>query len=144
MYVLFDLDDTLVHSGAVREAFAVAAREHGISPDALAATLDALPGRPALEVFEALDLPAAAARQATSRFLFILDELNDNPAAGIGQKPTEQLRKEGTPNLSHIALPTVRRALVSRRLCRAFLIAHSFFSSRRIWVQLGLWTLFSM
>jgi phosphoglycolate phosphatase len=77
MYVLFDLDDTLVHSDAVREAFAVAAREHGIPAGALASTLDALPGRPALEVFEALGLPAAAARHATSCFLAVLDELND-------------------------------------------------------------------
>jgi phosphoglycolate phosphatase-like HAD superfamily hydrolase len=77
MYVLFDLDDTLVHSDAVREAFAVVARGHDIAPDALAETLDALPGRPALEVFEALGLSGEAARRATSRFLAVLDELND-------------------------------------------------------------------
>jgi phosphoglycolate phosphatase-like HAD superfamily hydrolase len=77
MYVLFDLDDTLVHSDAVRLAFAIVAREHGIPAAALAATLEALPGRPALEVFQALELPMTAARQATTRFLFILDELND-------------------------------------------------------------------
>jgi phosphoglycolate phosphatase-like HAD superfamily hydrolase len=77
MYVLFDLDDTLVHSDAVREAFAVVAREHGVAADALAATLDALPGRPAREVFEALGLAAGAARDATSRFLRALDELNE-------------------------------------------------------------------
>jgi phosphoglycolate phosphatase-like HAD superfamily hydrolase len=77
MYVLFDLDDTLVHSDAVREAFAIVAREHGVPVDALASALDALPGRPALEVFEALCLPATAARHATSRFLTVLDELND-------------------------------------------------------------------
>src|SRR5690242_453652 len=77
MYVLFDLDDTLVHSDAVREAFAVVVGEHDIAADALAETLDALPGRPALEVFEALGLTCAAARRATSRFLTVLDELND-------------------------------------------------------------------
>ena len=77
MYVLFDLDDTLVHSDAVREAFAVVAREHGIPADALASALDALPGRPAREVFGALGLAAIAARDATCRFLAVLDELND-------------------------------------------------------------------
>ena len=77
MYVLFDLDDTLVHSDAVREAFAVVACEHGIAADALVATLDAHPGRPALEIFVALGLTAAAAHQATSRFLTVLDELNE-------------------------------------------------------------------
>ena len=79
--MLFDLDDTLVHSDAVREAFAVVARGHGIAADALATTLDALPGRPALEVFEALGLSGAAARSATSRFLSVLDELNDRVPA---------------------------------------------------------------
>lgn len=77
MYVLFDLDDTLVHSDAVREAFAVVACEHGICADVLVATLDAHPGRPALEIFHALGLTAAAAHAATSRFLSVLDELND-------------------------------------------------------------------
>jgi phosphoglycolate phosphatase-like HAD superfamily hydrolase len=76
MYVLFDLDDTLVHSDAVREAFAVVAREHGIGGERLAAVLDALPGRPALEVFQALGLRAAA-EEATARFLAVLEELND-------------------------------------------------------------------
>ena len=75
--MLFDLDDTLVHSDAVREAFAVVAREHGIAAHALASALDALPGRPALEVFEAIGLRGSAARSATSRFLTVLDELND-------------------------------------------------------------------
>jgi phosphoglycolate phosphatase-like HAD superfamily hydrolase len=75
--VLFDLDDTLVHSDAVREAFAVVAREQGIAAYALTATLDALPGRPALEVLQAAGVARAAAPEATSRFLTVLDELND-------------------------------------------------------------------
>src|SRR4051812_2983869 len=73
MYVIFDLDDTLVHSDAVREAFAVVAGEHGIALDVLEDVLDTLPGRPALEIFAALGL----GREATARFLDALDELND-------------------------------------------------------------------
>src|SRR3954454_19157296 len=65
MYVIFDLDDTLVHSDAVREAFVVVAGEHEIALDVLADVLDTLPGRPALEIFAALGLR----RQATARFL---------------------------------------------------------------------------
>jgi phosphoglycolate phosphatase-like HAD superfamily hydrolase len=75
--VLFDLDDTLVHSDAVREAFAVVAREQGISAVTLAVTLDELPGRPAFEIFLALGLADNAARAACSRFFAVLDELND-------------------------------------------------------------------
>jgi phosphoglycolate phosphatase-like HAD superfamily hydrolase len=77
MYVLFDLDDTLVHSDAVRKAFAVVAREHGIPADTLEATLDALPGRAAREVFAALGLSPEPAADAATRFLALLDELND-------------------------------------------------------------------
>jgi phosphoglycolate phosphatase-like HAD superfamily hydrolase len=77
MYVLFDLDDTLVHSDAVREAFAVVAREHSISASSLASTLDELPGRPALEIFEALGLVGEHARAACARFFAVLDEVND-------------------------------------------------------------------
>jgi phosphoglycolate phosphatase-like HAD superfamily hydrolase len=77
MYVLFDLDDTLVHSDAVREAFAVVAREHGIPADALGATLDALPGRPAAEIFAVLGLSPEPAEAAAVRFLALLDELNE-------------------------------------------------------------------
>jgi phosphoglycolate phosphatase-like HAD superfamily hydrolase len=77
MYVLFDLDDTLVHSDAVREAFAVVAREHSICALSLASTLEALPGRPALEIFEALGFAGDAARNACTRFFAVLDELND-------------------------------------------------------------------
>jgi phosphoglycolate phosphatase-like HAD superfamily hydrolase len=76
MYVIFDLDDTLVHSDAVRDAFGVVAREHGISGELLSDVLAALPGRPALEIFRALGL-GSVARAATARFLAVLDELND-------------------------------------------------------------------
>ncbi len=75
-YVIFDLDDTLVHSDAVREAFAIAADAYGVRPRRLLRTLDALPGRPALEIFEALGLTRAQAIEATTRFLSELDALN--------------------------------------------------------------------
>ena len=75
--VLFDLDDTLVHSDAVREAFAIIACEHEIGRDRLCGVLDALTGRPALEVFQALGLRGEPAHAATSRFLSVLDELNE-------------------------------------------------------------------
>jgi phosphoglycolate phosphatase-like HAD superfamily hydrolase len=75
-YVIFDLDDTLVHSDAVREAFEVAGEEYGIKRWVLMRTLDALPGRPALEIFEALGLTRAEAVAATDLFLAELDDLN--------------------------------------------------------------------
>jgi phosphoglycolate phosphatase-like HAD superfamily hydrolase len=75
-YVIFDLDDTLVHSDAVRVAFAIVADGFAISEEVLTRTLDALPGRPAREVFEALGLSAEHAVAATQRFLRELDELN--------------------------------------------------------------------
>jgi phosphoglycolate phosphatase-like HAD superfamily hydrolase len=75
-YVIFDLDDTLVHSDAVREAFACVAAERGIDQRTLDATLDMLPGRPAREIFEALNLTPREAIAATDRFLKRLDELN--------------------------------------------------------------------
>jgi phosphoglycolate phosphatase-like HAD superfamily hydrolase len=75
-YVIFDLDDTLVHSDAVREAYATVAAAHGIEREALTRTLDALPGRPAREIFEALGLHPHLAVEATDRFLAVLDELN--------------------------------------------------------------------
>jgi phosphoglycolate phosphatase-like HAD superfamily hydrolase len=75
-YVIFDLDDTLVHSDAVREAFACVARERGIDAQVLNDTLDELPGRPAREIFEALGCNATDAIACTDRFLQRLDELN--------------------------------------------------------------------
>ena len=54
--MIFDLDDTLVHSDAVREAFACVARERGIDLTLMTRTLDTLPGRPARDIFEALGL----------------------------------------------------------------------------------------
>ncbi|MBE2318729.1 HAD family hydrolase [Solirubrobacter sp. CPCC 204708] len=74
--VIFDLDDTLVHSSAVREAFACVARERGIDQALMTRTLDALPGRPAQDIFECLGCDTADAQSATERFLARLDELN--------------------------------------------------------------------
>jgi phosphoglycolate phosphatase-like HAD superfamily hydrolase len=65
-----------VHSDAVREAFEVAGEEYGIKRWVLMRTLDALPGRPALEIFEALGLTREEAAAATDLFLAELDELN--------------------------------------------------------------------
>jgi len=75
-YVIFDLDDTLVHSDAVRTAFATVADAYGIGREHLSGTLDGLPGRPAREIFDALRLDARRAIDATDRFLDVLDELN--------------------------------------------------------------------
>ena len=74
--VIFDLDDTLVHSRAVREAFASVARERGIDATLMSRALDTLPGRPAQDIFEALGCDAGEAQAATERFLTCLDELN--------------------------------------------------------------------
>lgn len=74
--VIFDLDDTLVHSNAVREAFACCARSLGIDPVLMTRTLDTLPGHPAQEIFEALGCAAQEADVATARFLDRLDVLN--------------------------------------------------------------------
>ena len=73
--MIFDLDDTLVHSEAVREAFACVAAELRIDRATLNRTLDALPGRPAREIFDALRVGDAGA--ATEHFLARLDELNE-------------------------------------------------------------------
>jgi phosphoglycolate phosphatase-like HAD superfamily hydrolase len=75
-YVIFDLDDTLVHSDAVREAFATVARERAIDPRRMTDTLDTLPGRPAREIFATLGCDEAEAAICTTRFLACLDELN--------------------------------------------------------------------
>jgi phosphoglycolate phosphatase-like HAD superfamily hydrolase len=75
-YVIFDLDDTLVHSMAVRAALASVADDCGIPRDTLARTLDSLPGRPAIEVFEALGLERDAARDASGRFLRVLRDVD--------------------------------------------------------------------
>ncbi len=61
----------------MRSAFAFVAREHGIENEPLGEVLDALPGRPAHEIFEALGLDRRAAYAATARFLRVLDELNE-------------------------------------------------------------------
>jgi phosphoglycolate phosphatase-like HAD superfamily hydrolase len=75
-YVIFDLDDTLVHSDAVRRAFAMVGAVYGFARDYLERTLNGLPGRPAREIFDALGFDACTAIDATDRFLDVLDELN--------------------------------------------------------------------
>ncbi|HEX6023851.1 MAG TPA: HAD hydrolase-like protein [Solirubrobacter sp.] len=75
-YVIFDLDDTLVHSDAVREAFATVACAAGVEPDVLTRTLDSHPGRPAREIFELLGFARDDAAAATERFIEELDERN--------------------------------------------------------------------
>lgn len=74
--MIFDLDDTLVHSDAVREAFSIVARERALDRALMTRTLDTLPGRPAREIFEALGCTERQAIEATDRFLICLDELN--------------------------------------------------------------------
>lgn len=75
-YVIFDLDDTLVHSDAVREAFGVVADSYRIERARLTDTLNALPGRPAREIFAHLGLDEQRAVEATERFLTILEDFN--------------------------------------------------------------------
>jgi phosphoglycolate phosphatase-like HAD superfamily hydrolase len=75
-YVIFDLDDTLVHSDAVRAAFGVVAEELGVACGSMSSLLDAMPGRPAFEIFLALGLRRDAARAAAGRFLSLLHDLN--------------------------------------------------------------------
>lgn len=75
-YVIFDLDDTLVHSDAVREAFGVVAEELGVDRFAMETLLDRMPGRPAFEIFEALGLRLDTARAAAGRFLSLLHDLD--------------------------------------------------------------------
>ncbi len=80
-YVIFDLDDTLVHSGAVRLAFCRVATAWGIGPARVEEVCDALPGRPARDVFAALGLGERDAARAAERFLALLDELNEREPA---------------------------------------------------------------
>ena len=80
-YVIFDLDDTLVHSGAVRLAFCRVATAWNVGPARVEDVCDALPGRPAHEVFAALGLAGREAAQATERFFALLDELNEREPA---------------------------------------------------------------
>jgi phosphoglycolate phosphatase len=76
-YVIFDLDDTLVHSEAVRAAFAIVAGELGVEWPRMSSLLDAMPGRPAFEIFEALGLRRPDARSAAGRFMSTLHDLDD-------------------------------------------------------------------
>jgi phosphoglycolate phosphatase-like HAD superfamily hydrolase len=75
-YVIFDLDDTLVHSDAVRGAFCEVAAGHGIGAAAVNAACDTLPGRPALNIFEAIGLCRDDAADAAVAFLACLERLN--------------------------------------------------------------------
>jgi phosphoglycolate phosphatase-like HAD superfamily hydrolase len=75
-YVIFDLDDTLVHSDAVRSAFGVVAEELGVARSEMASLLDSMPGRPAFEIFLRLGLRRSAARAAAGRFLSLLHDLD--------------------------------------------------------------------
>jgi phosphoglycolate phosphatase-like HAD superfamily hydrolase len=126
MYVLFDLDDTLVHSDAVREAFAVVAREHAIDRSSLASTLEALPGRPALEIFRALGLCDPHAREACTRFFTVLDELN-----------------ERVPTVAYPDADTVLRELVARGSTLMLSTGSSPARARRVLEQEG-WDAFEV
>jgi phosphoglycolate phosphatase len=77
-YVIFDLDDTLVHSDAVRAAFGRVADELRVTRARMSSLLDSLPGRPAFEIFEALGMRRDAARAAAGRFMSLLHDLNDS------------------------------------------------------------------
>ena len=92
-YVIFDLDDTLVHSDAVRAAFAAVACPAGVEPEVLTRTLDSLPGRPAREVFEALGFGRAAAVGAADRFLKEVDERNQQAPPVAYPDADETLRE---------------------------------------------------
>ena len=76
-YVIFDLDDTLVHSEAVRAAFATVADELGVTREQMSSLLDGMPGRPAFEIFAALGLRQPAARAAAGRFMSLLHDLDE-------------------------------------------------------------------
>jgi phosphoglycolate phosphatase-like HAD superfamily hydrolase len=95
-YVIFDLDDTLVHSEAVRAAFAVVASELGVPRAVMSEVLDELPGRPAYQIFGALGLPLPAARAAAGRFMRVLHDFNERlptvayPDAGRTLRALEQ------------------------------------------------------
>ena len=75
-YVIFDLDDTLVHSGAVRLAFCRVATAWAVGPARVEAVCDAMPGRPARDIFAALGLAERDAAEATERFFALLDDFN--------------------------------------------------------------------
>ena len=91
-YVIFDLDDTLVHSGAVRLAFCQVATAWNIGPERVERICDAMPGRPAQSVFAALGLDDRQAARATERFLIRLDELSEQAPAVPYPDAEETLR----------------------------------------------------
>jgi phosphoglycolate phosphatase-like HAD superfamily hydrolase len=75
-YVIFDLDDTLVHSDAVRRAFCEVAAPYGVAAAEVNAACDALPGRPAMTIFEAVGLSRDDAADAAVAFLACLERWN--------------------------------------------------------------------
>ena len=85
-YVIFDLDDTLVHSDAVREAFGIVADAHEIDRRTLTRTLDGLPGRPAKEIFDALQ-NYARMRAAYFQSIYNYRLSQANLAYAVGEAP---------------------------------------------------------
>ena len=122
--VIFDLDDTLVHSNAVREAFACVARERGIDAALMTRTLDTLPGRPAQDIFECLGLDPETAQAATDRFLARLDELNGEvptvPYADAHETLNELAARGCTLALSTGSPPERARQILDREGWDAF------------------------
>jgi phosphoglycolate phosphatase len=117
-YVIFDLDDTLVHSDAVRAAFARAGREHAVDADAFARELDGTPGRRAREVFEAAGLDAATARAAEERFVALLAEIDEQYPAVAYPDADDTLRalaSHGSTLMLATGSPQERAQAVIRR-----------------------------
>jgi phosphoglycolate phosphatase-like HAD superfamily hydrolase len=104
-YVIFDLDDTLVHSDAVRDAFGSVGDAFAIEHEALTHMLDSLPGRPAREIFEALGLDAREAIAATERFLAELDERNAQ-APPVAYPDADTTLRELAARGAHLMLST--------------------------------------
>jgi phosphoglycolate phosphatase-like HAD superfamily hydrolase len=77
-YFIFDLDDTLVHSDAVRYAFGIVAAQRHIERELLVRTLAELPGYRAYDIFRALGLDAADAQARTDDFLALLADLDES------------------------------------------------------------------
>jgi phosphoglycolate phosphatase-like HAD superfamily hydrolase len=124
-YVIFDLDDTLVHSDAVREAFATVARERGFGQDRLTHTLDTLPGRPAREIFECLGCTDREAIDCTDRFLARLDELNrelPTVAYDDADRTLRELAKNATLLLSTGSSPERARKVLANEGWDAFTV----------------------
>jgi phosphoglycolate phosphatase-like HAD superfamily hydrolase len=76
-YVIFDLDDTLVHCQAVRYAFGIVAAQQHIDRELLNRTLEELPGYRARDIFAALGLEGEDARAAGEQFIELLTDLDE-------------------------------------------------------------------